>query len=68
MTTSGGRFDARGYTLALLMPRAYGVMDWNMTGGPSWVRTDRFDVNTVAEACGRNLTAAFDGSGIFGRP
>ena len=44
----GGRFAARGYTLVLLMQRAYAVMDWNVTGGPSWIRTDRFDV--VAQA------------------
>lgn len=54
----GGRFDARGYTLVLLMQRAYGVMDWNVTGGPSWIRTDRFDVNAVAETGGGNLTEA----------
>lgn len=40
----GGRFTARGYTLVLLMQRAYGVMDWNVTGGPDWIREDRFDV------------------------
>ena len=30
----GGRFAARGYTFVLLIQRAYGVMDWNVTGGP----------------------------------
>ena len=40
----GSRFAARGYTLVLLMQRAYGVMDWNVTGGPGWIRTDRWDV------------------------
>lgn len=54
----GGRFDARGYTLVLLMQRAYGVMDWNVTGGPSWIRTERFDVTAVAETGGRDLTEA----------
>src|SRR5437762_2221328 len=51
----GGRFTARGYTLVLLIQRAYGVMDWNVTGGPSWIRTDRFDVNAKANIPG-NLT------------
>lgn len=52
----GGRFAARGYTLVLLIQRAYGVMDWNVTGGPDWIRTDRFDV--TAKAAVGNLTEA----------
>jgi uncharacterized protein (TIGR03435 family) len=52
-----GRFDARGYTLVLLMQRAYGVMDWNVSGGPAWIRTDRFDVAAKASVAG-NLTEA----------
>src|SRR6266446_9930483 len=51
----GGRFDARGYTLVLLMQRAYGVMDWNVTGGPAWIRADRYDVSAKAVVAG-NLT------------
>jgi uncharacterized protein (TIGR03435 family) len=53
----GGRFAARGYTLVLLMQRAYGVMDWNVTGGPGWIRTDRYDVSAKAIVQG-NLTEA----------
>jgi uncharacterized protein (TIGR03435 family) len=51
----GGRFTARGYTLALLMQRAYGVMDWNVSGGPPWIRSDRFDISAKAIVTG-NLT------------
>ncbi len=51
----GGRFAARGYTLVLLMQRAYGVMDWNVSGGPAWIRTDRYDVVAKADVAG-NLT------------
>ena len=51
----GGRFTARGYTLVLLMQRAYAVMDWNVTGGPDWIRNDRFDVSAKATVSG-NLT------------
>ena len=51
----GGRFAARGYTLVLLMQRAFGVMDWNVTGGPDWIRTVRFDVAAKAET-GRDIT------------
>jgi uncharacterized protein (TIGR03435 family) len=53
----GGRFAARGYTLVLLMQRAYGVMDWNVSGGPGWIRTDRYDVTAKANVAG-NLTEA----------
>jgi len=53
----GGRFAARGYTLVLLMQRAYGVMDWNVTGGPGWIRTDRYDVSAKAGVA-ENLTEA----------
>lgn len=48
----GDRFTARGYTLVLLMQRAYGVMDWNVTGGPPWIRADRWDVAAKANVTG----------------
>ena len=48
----GGRFATRGYTLVLLMQRAYAVMDWNVTGGPSWIRNDRFDIVAKANVHG----------------
>src|SRR5260370_23720251 len=51
----GGRFAARGYTLVLRMQRAYGVMDWNVAGGPGWIRTDRYDLEAQAMVVG-NLT------------
>jgi len=53
----GGVFVATGYTLVLLMQRAYGVMDWNVSGGPGWIRTDRFDVAAKANIQG-DLTEA----------
>lgn len=48
----GPTFMARGYTLVLLIQRAYGVMDWNVTGGPDWIRVDRFDVAAKADLNG----------------
>ena len=48
----GPTFMARGYTLVLLIQRAYGVMDWNVTGGPDWIRSDRFDVTAKADITG----------------
>ena len=53
----GGKFTARGYTLVLLIQRAYAVMDWNVTGGPSWIRDDRFNVVAKANVPG-DLTEA----------
>jgi len=53
----GGIFTARGYTLVLLIQRAYGVMDWNVSGGPEWIRTARYDVAAKASVQG-NLTEA----------
>ncbi len=53
----GNRFAARGYTLVLLIQRAYGVMGWNVSGGPDWIRTDRWDVQAKAPG-GGNLTEA----------
>jgi uncharacterized protein (TIGR03435 family) len=53
----GGRFAARGYTLQLLIQRAYGVMGWNISGGPGWIDTDRYDVSAKAIVAG-NLTEA----------
>lgn len=51
----GGRFAARGYTLKLLIQRAYGVMGWNIAGGPRWLDTDRYDVSAKSMVAG-NLT------------
>ncbi len=48
----GGRFAARGYSLQLLIQRAYGVMGWNIAGGPEWVRDDRYDVIAKAAVPG----------------
>lgn len=51
----GGLFNARGYTVKLLIQRAYGVMGWNISGGPGWLDNDRFDVSAKATVPG-NLT------------
>jgi len=48
----GDRFTARGYTLVLLIQRAYDVMGWNVSGGPDWIRADRFDVSAKAGIAG----------------
>jgi uncharacterized protein (TIGR03435 family) len=53
----GGRFTARGYTLKLLIQRAYLVMGWNISGGPAWIDADRYDISAKAMVAG-NLTEA----------
>src|ERR1041384_5463699 len=44
----GSLFTARGYSLKLLIQRAYGVMGWEILGGPGWLDDDRFDVAAKA--------------------
>jgi uncharacterized protein (TIGR03435 family) len=53
----GGRFTARGYTLKLLIQRAYAVMGWNISGGPAWCDSDRYDISAKAIVAW-NLTEA----------
>lgn len=40
----GGKFAARGYTLKLLIQRAFGMKGFQIAGGPSWLDVDRYDV------------------------
>ncbi len=53
----GGRFYARGYSLGLLIQRAYGVLGWQLRGAPTWADVDRYDVEAHASVQG-NLTEA----------
>jgi uncharacterized protein (TIGR03435 family) len=46
----GGRFAARGYTLKLLIQRAFGMKGFQIAGGPSWLDVDRYDVEARAPA------------------
>ena len=46
----GGGFSATGANLRMLITQAYNVKDFQVTGGPGWLATDRFDVNAKAEA------------------
>ncbi|MCU1326501.1 MAG: hypothetical protein JWN34_1871 [Bryobacterales bacterium] len=48
-----GRFTARGYTLALLLQRAYAVRYGYVLGGPGWAYSDRFDIAAKASVPGR---------------
>jgi uncharacterized protein (TIGR03435 family) len=44
----GGRLIATNATLKNLITTAYQVKDFQISGGPGWIDTDRFDINAVA--------------------
>ena len=37
-------------TVRQLLPRAYGVQDFQIVGGPPWINSDRFDIEAKADA------------------
>jgi uncharacterized protein (TIGR03435 family) len=45
----GGRFTAENMPLRLLMQRAYGVRPFQISGGPGWIDSDRFDITAKAD-------------------
>jgi uncharacterized protein (TIGR03435 family) len=45
----GGRFIAERVTVAALLQRVLNLRDFQVTGGPSWVRTDQFNINAKSE-------------------
>jgi uncharacterized protein (TIGR03435 family) len=51
----GGKFTVRGYTLQLLIQQAYGVLGFQISGGPAWLDEDRYDVAAKVTMDG-NLT------------
>ena len=49
-TRTGGYFFATNVSLKLLIMQAYRVLDFQVSGGPSWIEGDRFDIEARAEA------------------
>ncbi len=47
---TGGRFSTRGYSLKLLIQHAWGVKGFQISGGPSWLDEDRWDVTARGPA------------------
>ncbi len=61
-TEPGGHFVAQQQSLTSLISQAYRVHESQIIGGPSWLNTDRFDVNAKAA---RDLPP-YDPSGAIG--
>jgi len=53
----GGRYTATNITVRALVKSAYGLHDDQLTGGPGWVNSDRFDISAKAE--GYSVPSAF---------
>jgi bla regulator protein blaR1 len=49
MFQPGGGFRASGATLKMLLAEAYGVREFQISGGPSWISSERFDITAKAE-------------------
>jgi uncharacterized protein (TIGR03435 family) len=47
---SGGRFAAANVTVKSLIETAYGIKDFQISGGPGWMGSDLFDINAEAES------------------
>ncbi|HLW77229.1 MAG TPA: TIGR03435 family protein [Bryobacteraceae bacterium] len=45
----GGRYVASGLTVSFMIQQAYDVHDFQITGGPDWIRSQRFDINAKPE-------------------
>jgi uncharacterized protein (TIGR03435 family) len=43
------RYSASNVTAKMLIDYAYGVKDFRVTGGPSWIGSERFDINAKVE-------------------
>ncbi len=45
----GERFTATNAPLRVLIMMAYGVADWQVSGGPSWMNSEYFDIEAKPE-------------------
>ena len=50
MRQPGGRFVSTGISLKMLMGTAWRVRDFQISGGPNWAGTDRWNIEAKAEA------------------
>jgi uncharacterized protein (TIGR03435 family) len=49
MMQPGGRFSATNVPLKFLIGFAYDVKDFQISGGPAWINSDRYDISAKAE-------------------
>jgi uncharacterized protein (TIGR03435 family) len=49
ISSQPGRYTVTGVTTKLLLEQAYDVKDFQISGGPNWVNSDRYDVDAKAE-------------------
>jgi bla regulator protein BlaR1 len=45
----GGGFRASGMTVKMLLTQAYDVREFQVSGGPSWINTKRYDITAKSE-------------------
>ena len=45
----GGRFNATGVNVKMLIAQAYDIREAQIVGGPGWISSDRFDISAKAE-------------------
>jgi uncharacterized protein (TIGR03435 family) len=63
----GGRYIGQNMSLRLLIKTAYGVHDSQIANGPSWIDSDRWDINAKAEGY-KDLMTFRDQSRLMVRP
>jgi len=50
MNIRGDRFDVEAYTVGDILDMLNGYRLYSVTGGPAWMRTDRYDIHAKADA------------------
>jgi uncharacterized protein (TIGR03435 family) len=48
-TSPGGRYTATGVTVRMLIQQAYDLKDYQISGAPGWLSTERYDIVAKAE-------------------
>ncbi len=51
----GGRVTVANFTVKRLIQQAYGIKDFQISGGPAWIGSDPFDITAKAEGSAANF-------------